>query len=151
MLLSYPSRHSGVDPLFELWVCGEAVPHDVRGVVFVSQLWATLKQEVYDKEFDAPIHAWNREGKKKIKWMIFCSSITTHGYLAPQKIGATKWCSRAHVNQSHTPHMGKRSFACVRVSHLSWSPWVCTAGRRSWWRPPTGRCKVSWCSQVAPT
>lgn len=60
LLLSYPSRHSGVDPLFELWVCGEAVPHDVRGVVFVSQLWAAFKQEVYDKEFDTPIHAWNR-------------------------------------------------------------------------------------------
>lgn len=56
-LPSYPSRDGGVDPLFELRVCGEAVPHDVRGVVLVSQLRAALKQEVYDKEFDAAIQA----------------------------------------------------------------------------------------------
>lgn len=59
-LPSYPPRHSGVDPLFELRVCGEAVPHDVRGVVFIPQLRAALKQEVYDEEFDAAIQAWNR-------------------------------------------------------------------------------------------
>ena len=25
------------------------------------------------------------------------------------------------------------------------------AGRRRWWKPSTGRCKVSWCSPAAPT
>lgn len=63
-LPSYPSRDGGVDPLFELRVCGEAVPHDVRGVVLVSQLRAALKQEVYDKEFDAAIQTW-RAGEKE--------------------------------------------------------------------------------------
>lgn len=64
-LSSYPSRHGGVDPLFELRVCGEAVPHDVRGVVLVSQLRAALKQEVYDKEFDAAIQTWSAGEKER--------------------------------------------------------------------------------------
>ncbi len=59
----YPPRHSGVGPLFELRVCGKAVPHDVGRVVLVPQLWTALKQEVYDEEFDTGIQAWRREGK----------------------------------------------------------------------------------------
>lgn len=62
--VSYPPRHGGVGPLFELGVRGEAVPHDVGGVVLVPQLWAALKQEVYDEEFDAAVEAWNRGEKE---------------------------------------------------------------------------------------
>ncbi len=39
----------------------------------------------------------------------------------------------------------------ARVTHRSWSPLVCMAGRRRWWKSPTGRCKVSGCSPAAPT
>lgn len=56
-LLPYPSGHSGIGPLFELRVCGEAVPHNVGCVVLVPQLWTTLKQEVYDEELYAGVQA----------------------------------------------------------------------------------------------
>ena len=56
--LPYPSGHSGVGPLFELRICGKAVPHDVGCVVLVPQLWTALKQEVYDEELDTGIQAW---------------------------------------------------------------------------------------------
>lgn len=65
----YPSGHSGVGPLFELRVCGQAVPHDVGCVVLVPQLRTALKQEVYDEELDTGIQAWRGErlGREKKK------------------------------------------------------------------------------------
>ena len=67
---SYPPRHSGVSPLFELWVSGKADPHYVRCVILVPQLWTALKKEVYDEELDAGIQAWretNRHQRLSIK------------------------------------------------------------------------------------
>lgn len=118
LLLSYPSRHGGVDPLFELGVCGEAVPHDVRGVVFVSQLWAALKQEVYDKEFDAPIHAWNRGRGGKNQVDDIPPIYHNTGLPSDLKIGSTRRCSQVHLNQSHKPlRNGKGSFVCVCLTY----------------------------------
>lgn len=64
ILAPYPSGHSSVGPLFELRVCGKAVPHDVGCVVLVPQLRTALKQEVYDEELDTGVQAWRREGKE---------------------------------------------------------------------------------------
>lgn len=63
----YPPRHSGVGPLFELGVCGKAVPHDVGRVVLVPQLRTALKQEVYDEELDTGVQTWRGEGKGENK------------------------------------------------------------------------------------
>lgn len=41
--------------------------------------------------------------------------------------------------------------SALHISHRSWSPSVCMAGRRRQWKSPTGRCKVSGCSPAAPT
>lgn len=62
----YPSRHRGVCPLFELGVGGKAVPHDVRRVILVAELRATLKQEVYDEELDAGVHACKESNHRHI-------------------------------------------------------------------------------------
>lgn len=56
-LLPYPSGHSGIGPLFELRVCGKAVPHDVGCVILVPQLRTALKQEVYNEELYTSIQA----------------------------------------------------------------------------------------------
>lgn len=70
---AYPSGHSGVGPLFELRVCGKAVPHDVGRVVLVPQLRTALEQEVYDEELDTGVQAWRggrgreRENKLRIR------------------------------------------------------------------------------------
>lgn len=53
---SYPTGNGGVSPLFQLWVSGKAVPHDVRCVIFVSELRAAFKHEVYDEELDSSVH-----------------------------------------------------------------------------------------------
>lgn len=66
-LLPYPSGHSGIGPLFELRVCGQAVPHDIRRVVLVAQLRTALKQEVYDEELYTSIQAWKGKSKERKK------------------------------------------------------------------------------------
>lgn len=66
MRLPYPPRHSGVGPLFELGVGGKAVPHDVGSVVFVPELRAALKQEVYDEELDAGVQACREEKRTQM-------------------------------------------------------------------------------------
>lgn len=61
-VLPYPPRQSGVAPLFELGIRWEAVPHNVRRVILVSQLWTALEQEVYDEELYAAIQACEDRG-----------------------------------------------------------------------------------------
>lgn len=66
-MCSYPPRHGGVAPLFELGVRREAVPHDVGRVVLVPQLRTALEQEVYDKELYAAVQAYEDRGQTQTR------------------------------------------------------------------------------------
>ena len=92
----YPPGHRGVGPLFELRVCGKAVPHDERRVVLVPQLRTALKQEVYDEELDAGIQAWRGERALKREH----SNIFTKGR-------RLKWCPNSVKRLPKTMVLGK--------------------------------------------